>query len=48
MEREMKYKKGKSSNNTFTEINFAGSVTVIENAKEVIINNHCTIKGTKE
>lgn len=45
----MKYKKEKASNKTFTEINFFGGVTVIENAKEVIINNYCTIsKGTKE
>jgi hypothetical protein len=44
----MKYKKEKS-NSTFTEINFVGGATVIENAKEVIINNHCTItKSTKE
>ena len=43
----MKYKKRKGSNNTFTEINFVGGVTVIENAKEVIINNHCTISTKK-
>jgi hypothetical protein len=43
----MKYKKGKA-NNTFTEINFVGGATIIENVKEVIINNHCTIKSTKE
>jgi hypothetical protein len=44
----MKYKKEKS-NSTFTEINFAEGATVIENAKEVIINNYCTvIKDTKE
>ena len=45
----MKYKKGKSSNNTFTEINFFGGATIIENVKELTINNYCTIsKGTKE
>lgn len=49
MERKMKYKKEKASNKTFTEINFFGGATIIENAKEVIINNHCTItKSTKE
>lgn len=43
----MKSKKVKS-NNTFTEINFAGNVTIIENVKELTINN-CTIsKGTKK
>ena len=43
----MKYKKAKS-NSTFTEINFFGGATIIENVKELTINNHCTIKGTKE
>ena len=42
----MKNKKVKS-NSTFTEINFVGGVTVIENTKEVIINNHCTISTKK-
>jgi hypothetical protein len=44
----MKYKKEKASNKTFTEINFFGGATIIENVKELTINNHCTIKGTKE
>ena len=45
----MKYKKEKASNKTFTEINFVGGATIIENVKELTINNHCTItKSTKE
>ena len=45
----MKYNKEKASNKTFTEINFFGGATIIENVKELTINNHCTvIKGTKE
>ena len=44
----MKNKKVKS-NSTFTEINFVGGATIIENVKELTINNHCTItKSTKE
>ena len=43
----MKHKKVKS-NSTFTEINFAEGATIIENVKELTINNYCTIKSTKE
>ena len=44
----MKYKKEKASNKTFTEINFVGGATIIENVKELTINNYCTVKSTKE
>ena len=43
----MKNKKVKSGS-TFTEINFFGGATIIENVKELTINNYCTVKSTKE
>ena len=43
----MKYKKVKS-NSTFTEINFFGGATIIENVKELTINNCTVVKDTKK